>query len=294
MIHDDPDEPHRERADGDPLRRRQRPHAPGVGPEHLHPEAAQRIPHQVEKEDVAVAQPPDQFPAEDHHQRKADQVPDRLVEEGRVEAVFGVPLSCGVGEAVGQAARHRRAGRLLAGVVRVDVERPGEGGGWPKELLVDAVAQPADGLRQQQAGDQDVQPARQLQVRRFAVPILGDADVDDHAEDAAQHRAVDAQPAEAAVPERDDVDRVLAVVGPARKVARRRREDVVQPGADDAQDEHPDQQVPDMLGVFAAALGLDGRDPGGHQCAEHDQQPVPVYLKWAEIEEEWVHGFAPW
>ena len=140
MIHDDPDEPHDERADGDPLRRRQRAHPPGIGPEHLDPEAAQRIPHQVEEEDVAVAQPLDQFPAEDHHQRKADQVPERLVEEGRVEAVFGVPLPCGVGEPVGQAARHRRAGRLLAGVVRVDVERPGQVGGRAVELLVDAVA----------------------------------------------------------------------------------------------------------------------------------------------------------
>ena len=119
-------------------------------------------------------------------------------------------------------------------------------------------------------------------------------DVDDHAEDAAQHRAVDAQPAEAAVPEGDDVDRVLAVVGPAREVARGRREDVVEPGADDAQDEHPDQQVPDVLGILAAALGLEGRDPGGHQRAEHDQQPVPVYLKWAEIEEDRVHVLAPW
>ena len=88
------------------------------------------------------------------------------------------------------------------------------------------------------------------------------ARVDSHGENTADHRAVDAQPAKPAVPEGDDVQRMLAVVGPAGEVPRGRGEDVVKPGADDAEDQHPNEQAPDVFRVFAAPPGLSGCQPG--------------------------------
>ena len=118
-----------------------------------------------------------------------------------MEAVRRIPLAGGVRQPVGRPARLRRPGRFLAGVGRVDVERPGQGGGRTVQLLVDAVAHAADGLRQDQARRQDVEPAQQLEV--VALRVDGDG------HQSADHRAVDPQTPEPAVPERDDLDRML-------------------------------------------------------------------------------------
>ena len=58
---------------------------------------------------------------------------------------------------------------------------------------------------------------------------------------------------------------------------------MVQPGADDAQDHDPYEQVPDVLGVFAAAPRLAGRQPGRQHGAEHNEEPVPVHLERPEL-----------
>ena len=106
-----------------------------------------------------------------------------------------------------------------------------------------------------------------------------EAGVDDHTHHAADHRAIDAQPTEATVPELDDIQWMLTVIGPARKIARGRGEDVIQAGPDDSQDEHPGQQVPHVLGVFAASFGFFGGEPGRQQSSHDDQYPVPVNLE---------------
>ena len=66
------------------------------------------------------------------------EVPDDLVEERRVEE-----------RALGEAGGERR-------VVGLDLEAPGQVGRQAEELVVEPVAEPADGLRDEQAGRERV------------------------------------------------------------------------------------------------------------------------------------------
>ena len=110
-------------------------------------------------------------------------------------------------------------GRRLERERRVDLETPGQGGRRAVELLVNIVAEPADGLGQQDAGGDDVQPARRAQMLSPGIEREGDK--------AAQDPPKDAQAAEAAVPKGDDIDGMLAVPAPAQP-ADRIRENVVE------------------------------------------------------------------
>ena len=139
--------------------------------------------------------------------------------------------------------------RHLTGVVRVDVERPGQVGGRPVQLLVDEVPEPADGLGQRDVDRDVVQVLQHVDFR--------DPGIDDDRQDPANQSAVDAQSPEAPGPEIDDVHRVFAVVGPAAAV-RRRTEHVVDPRAQDAGNQAPGQQVPDVVRIPARTLGPQG------------------------------------
>ena len=107
--------------------------------------------------------------------------------------------------------------------------------------------------------------------------------VDGDADHAADDAAINPQPTEAAIPECDDIERVFAVVIPADKAARRARENMIEAGADDPEQEDDDQHVPDMLGVLALPFGyLRGQQRAQHGAA-HDEHAVPMYLKRAEL-----------
>jgi hypothetical protein len=141
------------------------------------------------------------------------QVPKRLVQEGRV-----------IGGDVFESGRS---------VGRVDVDRPGQAGGAPVELLVEPVAPPSDGLGQGQDGGDGVEEGWDGQVASAGDDVAGD--------DTRRDAAGDAEPA---VPDGQGAPRVVRVqlvVG----------DDVVEAGAEDAGGHGPQGDGADVAGTSA-------------------------------------------
>ncbi len=167
------------------------------------------------------------------------QVPEALVEEGGVEG--GVLLV---------------AGGPTGGI---DLEAPRQVGGTAEHLLVEPVAQPADGLGQGQRGCHRVEPHGQADA--LAVP---DVDPDRHAGDDA------AGDPETALPQLQGVERTIGEVG--RPVG----DDVVEAGPDQTCGHRPHADRPHVVGIALAGPPPSGRQLEAGQDPERDHQAVGV------------------
>src|SRR5262245_36371797 len=216
-----------------------------IDPQQLLEEASEAVPRHVQREQ---RRPPDAEVAVDQQKHdNADDVPDELVQERRVE------------------------GRVLdvgAAVRLVDLQSPRQRRGLPEELLVEPVAPAADPLCEQQAGRDGVHEQPDA--------VAGPVDDPRPRENAEQDPAPDAEPA---LPDRErrppGVDRLH--LAPAGDV-------VVQPRADDPERHAPDRNAEDEIPVAAplhpAVTGQ--RDAGRDREQQHD--PVQVDRERADVD----------
>src|ERR687898_787515 len=225
-------------ADADQERRR-------VDPQRLDPGASQRVAGDVEGEQPTGATagvaslPPDE-------QSRQGQVPQRLVQERRVERL-GVEVS-------------RRT------VVGVDLQAPRQAGGTAEELLVEPVAQTADGLGN---GERWGDHVEQLGDRKPAA--VGDVGADTHARD---EPARDAEPA---LPHREGVE-------PAALVPVMVGDDVVEPGADQPGEDRPHGEAADVVGVATPGGPAAAGDPDRGQHAQRDGEAVGPELERSQLD----------
>src|SRR5712692_744243 len=213
--------------------------AEGAEPEAVQPDRFDReAPDRVEA-DVAEEQRPRTVPEtraeHQHEEQEHEQVPQRLVEERRMEEV-------GLREA-------RRPVR------RRDVELPRQGGRPAERLFVEEVPPAADGLSDGDAGRRRVETAQDRQAPPMGEPEPHDGPGDEPAVDG-----------EAALPDRDDLRRVLAVVIPVE-------DHLVDPGPHQPGENRPLRDADEVLGrqSFAPCLSVPqpeaDDDGGGHQDA---------------------------
>jgi hypothetical protein len=119
-----------------------------VDAQRLDPEPTDGVGREVQREGAAVAEPEPAVGPQ--HEAGDNDVPEQLVEERRVE---------------------RREGLVVVGSVhRVDLERPRHGRGAAEQLLVEPVAEPADRLRQDDAGA-TASPKAPTEIPRRRQPI---------------------------------------------------------------------------------------------------------------------------
>ncbi len=215
-----------------------------VDPQVLDPEPADRVRGDVQREGPPV--PELEAPVgPDDQQRDAD-APQRLVQEGRVVRTGG--------------ATDRRVG--------VDLQRPGQIGLAPVQLLVEPVAPAADGLRDGEAGRERVGPGRERDAAAAAA--------DPRAERAERHGAPDA---ESALPDLEGVHpvptraEVQLVVG----------DHVVEPSADEPEGHRPDGDVGDGPRRAAPGDPAPVADPDGDEDADDDAERVAAQRNRAEV-----------
>lgn len=117
---------------------------PGVGPKNLHPQTPDGVIEEIRGSDIAVAQTRSKAPRQPKQEQEAKQVPQRLVQKGgmklRLERIL-VQINIGA-----------------KAVQTVNGNAPGQRGGRAVQFLVDVIAPAANGLRQQNAGRDDVGP----------------------------------------------------------------------------------------------------------------------------------------
>ena len=207
-----------------------------VGAQALDPEAAHAVPQEVEAGVLTVEPPGLGYHKND--QQQADEVPQALVQEGGMY-LHQLPGS---------------GGQLHA---------PGHGGFRAKGLAVQEIAPAADGLADEQPHDHQVHHGPQLDMAAAAQ----DNGHDDHSDDA----AVDGQ---AAVPDGDGLgpaEPVLVVLELAEI-----EQNVIDPRADDAAGNAPQQPVDQVILADAVFRALAHAPPQGHQHAQGDEDAVPV------------------
>ena len=272
MVHHQPDHPQRDQPQARQLRRAQRPLArpadpagtQAIGPQPLDPQPPAAVHDRVAQRDIAGPQPAAQPPLEPQQQPEARQVPDRLVQERRVE------------QRVGRVGGHVVVGRQP--VLGVDPHPEAEVGRAAVGLLVHEVAPAPNRLRQEERRHADIQPAQQRQ------PVQ--AGVDQRRENRPDQRAVDRQAAAGGV---DDIQQREA--GEARPL----EGDVVQARADHAQHHPQQQQVPDVLRILPAHPRAVGRHVAGQDRAADDQHAVPAHhqrdAEDRRVDQKWVVGW---
>src|SRR5256885_3003558 len=150
-------------------------------------------------------------------QTEDQEVPQRFVEERRVEVLV-----------LGEAERPPR-GR--------DVEPPRQIGGRPERLLVEEVPPAPDRLPERQGGRRHVEAPEHGEL-----PAMREPRADERAEDQA---AVDR---EAALPHRDDLRRVLAVIVPVER-------DLVEARAHEPREDRPLGAADDLVRRQPLTLG---------------------------------------
>ena len=215
-----------------------------VDPQGLEVEAEAGVERDVEREERR--RPEAEAAVEQEQRPGGEEVPERLVEERRVEGLVEDVLvrpACGV-----------------------DLEPPGQLGRLAEELLVPPVADAADRLR-------DEEP------RRGGVEEGGDARAGPAGDDAADDDAA-GDPAPDPEPALPDGERPPPLV---RNLVPARRE-VVEPGADDAGADAPDGDAEDQIPVAAARdpAHAGDRDARGDPGQQH--QAVHVDRHGAEVE----------
>ena len=214
--------------DSEELRDADRADIQAVRAQALDPCAAGAVPCGIEQRDLALE--PAFFRIE-MQQDEAGEVPEGLIEEGRVDHALAV-----------------------------DGHAPGEGRRAAVGLAVDEIAPAADALADEQAERREIAQARERE--------LFDAAVHEQADERADDAAVDS---DAALPDGDDLARVLRVVAPFEN-------DVVDTRADDAEGHADDEAVGEVIRGDAEVLrpGIDverGEDKAG---ADDDAVPVDV------------------
>src|SRR5882724_1097214 len=214
-------------------------HADGAEPEAVEPErldgeAADRVEAHVREEERprARAEPRAQPPDE---QQKDREVPQRLVEEGRVEV-----LVLGVAERT---------------VLGRDVELPRQIGRTAEGFIVEEVAPPADRLAEYHVGPHDIEAAQDRELPPVREPHTAQRPHD--------QAAVHGEPA---FPDGDDLPRIPAVVIPVEG-------DLVEPRTDQTGQDRPLPDPDDVVGGEALTLGPTVAEPepdddrGGHENA---------------------------
>src|SRR6266508_623044 len=226
-----------------------------VGAESLGDETAGGVEPEVGQEERA-RRPLDPV-AEDADQDDEDQeVPHRLVEEGRVEELF--------------------LGELGWPMLRRDVESPRQVRGRAEGLFVEEVAPPAYGLAQCQARRRDVQigDGRQAAPQRVAAAE----------EETAQHAAVDGEPA---LPHGEDLGRKASVVVQVEG-------DVVEARADQAAEEAQLAGLEQVVGIDAAPPGLTVSQPEAKRHGARHQDPVPANRQAVTEKRHWTESDCSW
>src|SRR5438034_69693 len=220
-------------------------------------EATDRVEADVAEEERAGAagesraEPGDEKP--EHHE-----VPDRLVEEGRVEVLV---------LAVAELAVRRR-----------DVELPRQVRRTAVGLLVEEVPPAPDRLAERDRGRRHVEAAQDRKP-----PAVREPRADERAQD---QPAVDR---EAAFPDRDDLPRIPAVVVPVER-------DLVEPRPHEAREDRPLTAADDVIGRQALAFGLTVAEPEAGDDRRRHQNPVPADDDGTELERDRTgradHGFS--
>ena len=114
--------------------------------------------------------------------------------------------------------------------------------------------------------------------------------VDNDGKNAADQAAVDAQAPEAAAPEVEDFAGVLAIIRPADAVGRR-AEDVVETGADDADNQRPRQQFQMWSGFSPALAAVREESQVASTAPPTIKTPYQCSGKRSELEDYWVHRY---
>ena len=216
-----------------------------VDPQQLHPEAAEAVDRDVGREHPRRARAQPSLDQEDEDRRRPE-VPEQLVEEGRME------------------------GRLVEVVERpvdrVDLEPPREVGRLPEELLVPPVAEPADTLGEEEPGREAVRQQPDVGARALR---------DDPADETpGRDPAPDPEPA---APDRERSPPLVGHLAPARR-------EVVEASADDARGDAPDRAAEDEIPVAAAVHPPLACDVRRERDRREQGQAVHVDGQWAEIE----------
>ena len=249
--HDVADQAEQEDENRGPHVQAQPEHAVGlIDAQDLDPHSPGGVDHEIGPHESASHRPvaARQVAPEPDEEGGARRVPQRLVQEGRVEqGARGVP--------------ERQVGP-------VDLQAPGQGGGPAEQLLVEVVAEAPQRLRDQDRRGGGVVEGPQPQAAAAQQPDAGDDPEGDAAPDA-----------QSPAPDLRDEGRV-----PARpEVGVRRGDHVVEPRADDA-DRHRDQG--DVQGRVTrpaqrpvAAVG----PPHRHEDAGEDAQGVGAQRKGPDV-----------
>lgn len=179
-----------------------------------------------------------------------------------------IPIECFgcefAGNEAGDAAPLDGCGEIdwwLAGVARIDVKGPRQIGGLAVQFLIDEVADAADCLPKQH-GWRD-----EIEILDWVEPP--DGAVEEDARDTTRYPAEDAQPAQPAIPKVPNLVGVVAVKGPA-SAARGRAKDVIESCADNAEDQHDAEQVPNVVLAFARAASILRGDPRAEHGSTYD------------------------
>src|SRR2546428_610795 len=217
-------------------------HAVGAGPEAVEPErldreATDRVEADVAEEERARAagesraEPGGEEP--EHHE-----VPDRLVEEGRVEVLV--------------LAEAERA------VWRRDVELPRKIRRSAERLFVEEVPPASDRLAERDRGGRDVETAED-----WKPPVIRQPRADEGTQD---QPAVDREPA---LPDGDDLPWVPAVVIPVE-------ENLVEPRSHEAREDRPLPAADDVVGRQVVASGLTMAEPEAGDDRRRHENAVPA------------------
>ena len=209
-------------------------------------DAERRVERDVQREERRRTDPEE--PVDEQQDAGREQVPEALVEEGRVEGL--------------------RVDELGRAVLEVDLERPGHVGRLAEELLVPPVARRGRSPARR-AGRARPRPAN-------GAHALPGAPNDDRAGDAAEQDP--APHAEAALPDREDAPPLVRDLVPAR-------DHVVEARADDAEGDAPDRHAQDEIPVAAAARPAQAGQSDARGDAEQQHQPVHVQRQRAELED---------
>src|SRR3989442_5098243 len=141
---------------------------------------------------------------------------------------------------------------------RGDVELPRQRGGPPEGLLVEEVPPPSDGLADREARRRHVEAAQHRQA-----PEPGEPYADERAED---ESAVNG---EAALPHRDDLRGVLAVVVPIE-------DDFVRARADEPGEDGPLRGADDVVGGKALLARPAVAEPEADHDRRRHQDAIPA------------------
>ena len=219
--------------------------------EHLDKEATHAVVEHVQPQGLTQLQ--HALTAQPQQQGHAQQVPQRLVQERRVE---------------------QRAGRILRGEITArgaNLQTPRQGRRLAEQLLVEPVAPAAKGLGQQDAGGHRIREGREVHaVAAATVP---------GAQRAHRHGTHDA---DAALPNLQKGPRISDIR--AEVATRVGNQHVVGAGTHDAGRDGPHRHVKDAFARAAHHLPTAGAQPQAHRHTGQNAQSVEMHTKRAQLQ----------